>query len=201
MQVKLESTSFDDLYMTMAFLVSMKSKDPRTKIGAVIVGPENEVISTGYNGFPRGCKDHLDNIIIGVPDENNLTGTNFVHVNRMERPEKYNFFEHAERNAIYNAARIGVSTKSSTMYTNGTPCIDCARAVIQGGIKRLVVSRKLDLIMFKNPKWRESIARSNFLLSECGVVVNNWDGKILDVKVMTDGVEYDRDWNGQGVLI
>ena len=82
-----------DYFVSIAEQVKEKSKDIKTKIGAVIVGKDNEILSTGYNSFPRGLNDNV--------------------VQRQERPEKYFWFEHAERNAIYNAARIGVSLKQS----------------------------------------------------------------------------------------
>ena len=84
-----------DYFVSIAEQVKEKSKDIKTKIGAVIVGKDNEILSTGYNSFPRGLDDNV--------------------VQRQERPEKYFWFEHAERNAIYNAARIGVSLKQSTV--------------------------------------------------------------------------------------
>ena len=97
-----------DYFYKIAEQVKEKSKDKKTKIGAVIVGKDNEIVSTGYNSFPRGIDDNV--------------------AERQERPEKYFWFEHAERNAIYNAARIGVSTKGCTMFlTCDIPCADCAR--------------------------------------------------------------------------
>ena len=101
-----------EYFYNIAEQVKEKSKDERTKIGAVIVGKDKEIVSTGYNSFPRGIEDYKKE--------------------RQERPEKYYWFEHAERNAIYNAARIGVSTKGCTMYlTCGIPCADCARGIIK----------------------------------------------------------------------
>jgi dCMP deaminase len=111
--------NWDEYYLTMAYMVAMRSKDNSTWIGAVIVGPDGEIRSTGYNGFPRGIEY--------TPD-------------RLERPAKYDYTEHGERNAIYNAARAGISTRGCTMYTHGIPCIDCARAVVQSGITRVVTS-------------------------------------------------------------
>ena len=108
------------IFINIANVVKLKSKDNSTKIGVVIVGKGNEIVSTGYNSFPRGIDDT-------VPK-------------RQERPEKYIWFEHAERNAIYNAARIGVSTNGCTMYMScGLPCADCARAIINCGIVKIVV--------------------------------------------------------------
>src|SRR6056300_1889883 len=107
-----------EYFQNLAHQIKLKSKDERTQIGAVIVGKDKEIVSTGYNSFPRGIDDNKPL--------------------RQERPEKYYWFEHAERNAIYNAARIGVSTKGCTMYLScGIPCSDCARGIINAGIVRI----------------------------------------------------------------
>jgi len=84
----------------MAYLVAMKSNDPNTKVGAIITTKNNEIISTGYNGFPRGFNNTDD---------------------RWLRENKYNYVEHAEKNAIYNAARIGVSTINLIYYDKNFP--------------------------------------------------------------------------------
>lgn len=110
--------NWNEWFFDIANSVRKKSKDKHTQIGAVIVGPSHEIVSVGYNSPPRGLNDDL-------PE-------------RFERPEKYNWMEHAERNAIYNAARVGVSTVGCEMYmTCGMPCIDCARAIVQSGIRRI----------------------------------------------------------------
>lgn len=101
--------------MNMAKLVATKSKDPSTKCGCVIVGMDHEVRSTGFNGFPRGVEEE------DFPS-------------RWERPEKYKWVEHAERNAIYNAARNGVSLNGCSAFITGPPCSDCAKGLIQAGI-------------------------------------------------------------------
>jgi dCMP deaminase len=153
------------IFMTMAYLVAMQSKDNRTKIGAVVVGPDNEVRSTGYNGQPRGCDDEEEK--------------------RLEHPEKYFWFEHAERNAIYNAARMGLSTKGCTMYTMGIPCADCARAVIQSGIDIVVYDHSWN---DKNTdKWKESIERSKKMFTETGVELFPWFGNPLQLAAVQHG--------------
>ena len=130
--------------------VKLKSKDQSTQIGAVIVGEDNEVLSTGYNSFPRGMDDSKQE--------------------RQERPEKYFWFEHAERNAIYNAARVGTQLKGSTIYlTSGLPCMDCARGIVNSGIK--VVYCKQVCTTKNKEKWDESQSKSLQLLNECGVKV------------------------------
>ena len=97
------------------------SEDRDHKVGCVIVGPEGqEVRTSGYNGLPRG---------VSASDEA-----------RFDRAsgEKFFWVEHAERNAIYNAARMGVSLQDCTAYVNRFPCADCGRALVQSGIKTIV---------------------------------------------------------------
>lgn len=110
--------TWDKKFMDLAAHVATWSKDPSRKVGCVIVGPDHEVISTGYNGFCRGVDD--------------------TKQDRYQRPAKLQWTEHAERNAIYNAARIGACTHGATMYMPWYPCVDCARAIIQSGIGDLV---------------------------------------------------------------
>ena len=142
--------NWTEYFLNIAEQVKLKSKDKSTQIGAVIVGVDNEVLSTGYNSFPRGLDDTIDE--------------------RQERPEKYFWFEHAERNAIYNAARIGVSLKNSTIYlTSGLPCMDCARGIVNSGIK--IVWCKTECTTKNKEKWVESQMKSLKLLNECGVQV------------------------------
>lgn len=140
-----------DYFIDIAEQVAEKSKDPSTKVGAVIVGPDREIRSTGYNGFPRGVDDQPKQ----VPD-------------RYERPEKYSWTEHAERNAILNAARVGTSCKGCILYlsTNPTPCVRCARAVIQAGIKEVVGP---DQDFEAKGDWEKDLERSREMLSEAGV--------------------------------
>lgn len=142
--------NWDEYFLGLAEQVKLKSKDSSTQIGAVIVGEDNEVLSVGYNSFPRGCDDN-------IPE-------------RQERPEKYYWFEHAERNAIYNAARIGIPLKGSKIYlTSQIPCMDCARAIINTGIKTVYCK---DYHTTNNKeKWEEHAKRSRILFEECGVKV------------------------------
>lgn len=140
--------SWDTYFFRLAELVATKSKDPSTKVGVVVVGPDHEIRSTGFNGFPRGV-DETD-------------------PKRWERPTKYLFVEHAERNAIYNAARMGLSLKGCTMYMNfhPIPCIDCAKGVVQSGIKE-VRGRFVDFSTNNDWHFEESI----IVLDEGGVRV------------------------------
>ena len=142
-----------EYFRKLAHQVKEKSKDENTKIGAIIVGKDKEIVSTGYNSFPRGLKDNIRE--------------------RQERPEKYFWFEHAERNAIYNAARIGVSTKGCTMYLScGIPCSDCTRGIINSGITRIFCERG-DIT--KGKHWEENYERSWSMLEEAGINVQFYD--------------------------
>jgi dCMP deaminase len=139
-----------EYFLQIAEVVKLKSKDQSTQIGAVVVGEGNNVLSTGYNSFPRGLDDSLQE--------------------RQERPEKYYWMEHAERNAIYNAALEGVSLKNSTIYlTSGLPCMDCARGIVNSGIKTVYCKQ---VCTTKNrDKWDESQKKSLELLKECDIDV------------------------------
>lgn len=130
--------SYDEYFIKLAELISQKSKDPSAQVGCVIVGPDNEIRSTGFNGFPRGVHEK---------DYSHYNGFNampaFSEIKaslRWERPAKYEWVEHAERNAVYNAARTGVALKGCRAYLNWvpTPCIDCTRAFIQVGIVEVI---------------------------------------------------------------
>jgi dCMP deaminase len=115
--------NFDEYFSEFAYTARIKSKDPSSQIGAVIVGPDNQLISAGFNGFPRGVDENAEY--------------------RWERPIKYEYVCHAEENAIYNAARHGIALRGATLYLAGfgpptVPCTHCAKAVIQSGIARVV---------------------------------------------------------------
>lgn len=142
--------SWAKYFFGLVKLVSEKSKDRSTKVGAIIVDDENSIVSTGYNGFPRGVYDHYDE--------------------RHERPEKYLWTEHAERNAIYNAARRVL--KGTTMYLQygPCPCADCSRAIIQCGIKEIVIPLDSPFPGVAT-MWSDSMKVSYKMLREGGVVV------------------------------
>lgn len=133
--------------MGMARHAATRSKDRSTKVGCVIVGPDNDIRSTGYNSFPRG-----------IDDANEL---------RHERPEKYKWTEHAERNAIYSAARTGTPLNGCRAFLPWFPCMDCARALVQAGIVE-VVGIKPDT---SDPTWGADFARAETLFAEAGVNV------------------------------
>jgi dCMP deaminase len=145
--------NWKEYFRGIAHQVKLKSKDRYTQIGAVVVGSDNQIVSTGYNSFPRGIDDSVDE--------------------RQERPEKYYWFEHAERNSLYNAALIGVSTKGCTMYlTCGIPCSDCARGIINSGISKIVCERIGGAV---GNLWDEHAKRSIEMFNEAGVKIEYYE--------------------------
>ena len=145
---------WDTYFMRMAALVATKSKDRSTKVGVVLVAPDRSVIGTGYNGFPRGVDDNVEE--------------------RHQRPKKYAFTSHAEMNVITNCARNGVKTMGSTIYIASYPdviptCSDCARAMIQAGIKE-IVCKLADV----PERWKDSCDAASEMLKEAGVTVRYW---------------------------
>lgn len=110
--------SWDEYFMGVALLASKRSKDPNTQVGACIVDANNVIVSTGYNGFPIGCSD----------DE--------FPWDREGEQTKYPYVVHAELNAILNAS--GKSLKDCKVYVALFPCNECAKAIIQSGIKEVV---------------------------------------------------------------
>lgn len=134
-------------YLEIAHSVAQLSKDSSTQVGAIILGSAHEVRSLGYNGAPRGCN----------ADEDERGNT---------RPEKYFWFSHAELNAITNAARVGTPLEGATLIVTHPPCMDCARAIVQAGIKQVICPTPNE--DFKT-RWREHIVRSDTLFKECNV--------------------------------
>lgn len=137
-------TNWDKRYMELAWCVSDWSKDPSSKIGAVAVNEKGQILTTGYNGFPRG-----------IADDERLN----------DRPTKYKYIVHAEMNAIYNATYNGVSLDGSTMYVAGLPCCsECAKGIIQVGVKRVVMNGDIH-----NERWAESVGLTISMFDEAGV--------------------------------
>lgn len=112
--------SWDEYFMGVAYLSALRSKDPNTQVGACIVGNDNRILSMGYNGFPNGCSD--DEFPWGKQGEP-------VDI-------KYLYSTHSELNAILNYR--GGSLEGAKMYVTLFPCNECAKAIIQAGIKSIV---------------------------------------------------------------
>ena len=117
---KRENTlTWDEYFMGLAHLSALRSKDPNTQVGAAIIDENHRVVSVGYNGFPKGCSDDE------FPWSRSVGVLN----------SKYAFVVHAELNAILNSPR---SVSGCTIYVSLFPCNECAKAIIQSGIKRIV---------------------------------------------------------------
>lgn len=139
---------WDLRFMELAQLISAWSKDRTTKVGCVVVDIDKNVKATGYNGIPRGCNDDREE----RHDRNGM---------------KYKWAEHGERNAIYSAARRGESVEDCTIYSTFFPCADCARGIIQSGMRTLVTF-KPDM---SNLKWAQDFEVATQMLGEAGVRV------------------------------
>lgn len=112
--------SWDEYFMSVAILAGMRSKDPNSQVGACIVSSDNKILSMGYNGFPRGCSD----------DE-------FPWAREGDPMDtKYLYVVHSELNAILNYR--GGSLEGAKLYVSLFPCNECAKAIIQAGIKTVV---------------------------------------------------------------
>ena len=138
--------SWDEYFMGVALLASQRSKDPSTQVGACIVDSEKRILSTGYNGFPHGCSD--DDFPWNRDESLGET--------------KYRFVVHAELNAILNAS--GKSLAGSTLYVGLFPCNECAKAIIQAGIKEVI---------YLSDKYHDapSFEASRRMLSAAGVTI------------------------------
>jgi dCMP deaminase len=149
------SERWDQHFLQLAIDHARMSKDPSTHVGAVIVGPDREIRSMGFNGFPRGIRD--------TPERLN------------DREAKLRIIVHAETNAILNAARVGIPTKGCTLYLaatdktgaiwGGAPCTRCTVEVIQAGIVEVVTRPFKDV----PSRWSGDIAFAEALLKEAGV--------------------------------
>lgn len=136
-------TKWDGRFMQMAELVASWSKDPSTKVGAVVVRPDRTIASVGYNGFPRGVMDQIDRYA--------------------NRKVKYQLVVHAEANAILNAKGPVVG---HTLYGTLFPCCECAKLIIQAGIKEMIVPS-----LERLPRYEESMKASELMFREAGIVL------------------------------
>ena len=156
--------NWNEYFIRMAFLAASKSKDPSSKVGCVLV-KDNVVLSMGYNGFARGIREDL--------------------ASRWERPQKYSWVEHAERNACYNAARLGVQLIGCTAYLNWDPdcvCVDCGKALIQVGVKEIIgpnrpFATRPSATVANAADFNFSICKE--MMSEAGIVFKRYDIELV----------------------
>ena len=137
----------EQYFLNIANEISLKSPDLNTKVGCVLKTSNGNIIKA-CNDFPKGIK---------ITDD------------RLKRPEKYKWIEHAERNAILIAAKQGLSLDNSTMYLNWYPCIECARSIIQCGISKLVCEKQPD---YNDERWGEQFKTVTQMLYEGDINVS-----------------------------
>lgn len=155
--VSWESLNKWDLrFMDLALHVADWSKDPSTRVGSVIVAPDRRIVSVGYNGFPRGVDDLDDRL--------------------NDRPTKYAFVAHAERNALDNA---DVNMRGCTLYVTLQPCAECTKSIIQRGIKKVVCA----VDKRKAEHYNNFINYSLVMMTESGVEV---------VQIENSGLNYEQ---------
>ena len=153
--------SWDEYFMGVALLAAKRSKDPNTQVGACIVDENNIILSTGYNGFPIGCSD----------DE--------YPWSRTGEETKYPFVVHAELNTILNAN--GNNLRGSRLYVSLFPCNECAKAIIQSGIKEIIyLSDKYAL--------SPSTIASKRMLASAGVVTRELSAHIKSITIDFDKI-------------
>uniref|UniRef100_A0A0N5BW33 Probable deoxycytidylate deaminase n=1 Tax=Strongyloides papillosus TaxID=174720 RepID=A0A0N5BW33_STREA len=141
--------SWEEYFMTTAFIAAKRSKDPETQVGAVIVGKNFKIVGIGYNGMPRGCDD--DKMPWGKENSDPLKN-------------KTMYVVHAEMNAIAN--KNCESVEGFTMYTTLFPCNNCAQMIIQHGIK--------EIVYFKDRPEKDSMKASRLMFNMCNVKLREW---------------------------
>lgn len=141
------ASKWDVRFLELALHIARWSKDPSTQVGCVVVGPDREVRSTGFNGFPRGIDDSDDRLT--------------------DRDLKYPLICHAEENAIMHAARIGVALKDCRAYVTWPPCTRCARSLIQAGVREVIYPAGLAI----PGRWTEDFEMSMGMFAEAGVAI------------------------------
>ncbi len=149
---RLNVISWDEYFMGMAHLSALRSKDPSTQVGAVIVSPANKVVSIGYNGLPKGCSDD------DYPWDRDGSALE----------TKYVYVVHAELNAILNAPLPVIGCR---IYVSLFPCNECAKAIIQAGIKEIV---------YEDDKYAQTdiVKASKRMLNSAGVTLRQTSKKI-----------------------
>uniref|UniRef100_I5ASZ9 Deoxycytidylate deaminase n=1 Tax=Eubacterium cellulosolvens (strain ATCC 43171 / JCM 9499 / 6) TaxID=633697 RepID=I5ASZ9_EUBC6 len=153
--------SWDEYFMAVARLAGMRSKDPNSQVGSCIVSPDNKILSIGYNGFPRGCSD--EEFPWSREDEDPLR-------------TKYVYVTHSELNAILNYR--GGSLEGSKLYVSLFPCNECAKAIIQAGIKTVIYAEN-------KYEGTPAVTASQMMFAAAGVEVRKYQAtdRVLEIKV------------------
>lgn len=139
--------NWDKRFIGLAHHISKWSKDRKKIVGAIIVDEDQRVISMGYNGFVSGINDDIEE--------------------RHIKPLKLSYVVHAEANALYSASRSGIKTKGATIYVTFPPCSECAKGIIQSGIKRVVCNS----INSTDSSWLQTAAIAKEMFEEAGIEI------------------------------
>lgn len=153
--------TWDEYFISIALVSSMRSKDPNTQVGACIVDTENKIVSIGYNGLPKGCSD--DDFPWGKEGS-------FLE-------SKYAFSCHAELNAILNSS--GKNLKGCSVYTTLFPCNECTKAIIQSGISEIV---------YLSDKYKDTdiVRASKLMLKSAGVKTRHFESDKKEIVISLD---------------
>lgn len=162
-------------YLTRAYLIAAdESDDPHTQNGAILINQHGLVLGEAANAFPDGV---------------------ILDSTRMAGPIKYSYMEHAERNAIYQAAKVGRRIKGSTLYAAWAACTDCARAIIQSGVATLVRHHP-EWMPSPSEEWVESISIADQMMSEAGIEIITYSEALPDAP---DVMRHGKIWSPSGV--
>lgn len=161
-------------FMNIAKVVSTKSKDPSTKVGAVAVEPTTKrILATGYNGFPSGVEETKE---------------------RWERPRKYAFVTHAEGNIIASAARFGINLTGATLFVTLHPCVDCAKLIASAGIKSVIFIES-ELKQQSGRDWISLIEDAKSIFNESGISLYSCKA-VTEKKPVIGQPERHKTWKG-----
>ena len=149
--------------LKIAYTKAQESTNPSTWNGAILIDDKGNVVLSAVNSFPERVAETQE---------------------RQNKPLRYKFSVHAERNVIYQAARLGIKTEGLTMICPWAACTDCAQGIIQAGIKRLVVHKQA---LDRSIHWKEDIEFASIMLREAGVEIIVFDGKIGVGKILRSG--------------
>ena len=148
-----ETAKWDERFMALARHIAKWSKDPSTKVGAVIVDRQRRVLAMGYNGFPRGVDDSPERYA--------------------DREIKYAHVVHAELNAILNTG-VPMALEGATLYTTLEPCSGCAKAIVQAGISRVVLPNREGMSQSEvEERWGEDQRRAFQMMDEARLDVGS----------------------------
>jgi len=168
--------NWNKYFINMLDSISQKSKDRTTKVGSIIVGEHNNILSTGFNGFPRGVTEDIREVMGSYVRQSLIESAEKEIEKRHARPDKYMWTEHAERNAIYNAARHGVALDGAKIYVDWIPCARCARAIIQSGIVEVIIDARDEEAKetYWNERWEDDMAISQTMFNESGIRITRY---------------------------